>query len=198
MQSVGKTSCPPLVCDLHRSRRVSSRKPVKLAANHLWKGKASRTEIRKRHEFGRLYSSQTEGTEAAPAGKNGLSYDKLLLAIADSNPYLSEGSRDALVTTAMMAVTHQSKLTVLMVDPPGVSVTDVRYELLSRELQGIGCESFHLLSRDLDTKCSAVVGDVADEIGADLVVMSSDTIHNKTVDANLLAEFVPCPVLLVP
>lgn len=46
--------------------------------------------------------------------------------------------------------------------------------------------------------CFFAPGEVADEIDADLVVMSSDSVHKKVVDANLLAEFVPCPVLLVP
>lgn len=41
-------------------------------------------------------------------------------------------------------------------------------------------------------------GDVADQVEADLVVMSSEAVHAKHVDANLLAEFVPCPVLLLP
>lgn len=43
-----------------------------------------------------------------------------------------------------------------------------------------------------------VAGDVVDEINADLLVLSSDTVHDKTIDANLLAEFVSCPVLLLP
>jgi len=42
------------------------------------------------------------------------------------------------------------------------------------------------------------VGDVADEIAANIVIISVEPIHAKIVDANLLAEFVPCPVLLVP
>ena len=41
-------------------------------------------------------------------------------------------------------------------------------------------------------------GDVADEIGADLIILSSAAIHGKHVDANLLAEFVPCPMVLMP
>lgn len=45
---------------------------------------------------------------------------------------------------------------------------------------------------------SVLVGDVADEISADLLVISSEAVHTKQVDANLLAEFVPCPVLLLP
>ena len=41
-------------------------------------------------------------------------------------------------------------------------------------------------------------GDLADAIAANLVVISVEPIHAKTVDANLLAEFVPCSMLLVP
>jgi hypothetical protein len=45
---------------------------------------------------------------------------------------------------------------------------------------------------------SVLVGDVADELSADLVLVSSEAVHAKALDANLLAEFVPCPVLLLP
>lgn len=41
-------------------------------------------------------------------------------------------------------------------------------------------------------------GDVADQVGANIVIMSVEAIHAKLVDANLLAEFVPCPMLLLP
>jgi hypothetical protein len=47
-------------------------------------------------------------------------------------------------------------------------------------------------------KGSVAVGEVADNIEADLVVLSTAAIHEKHVDGNLLAEFVPCPVLLLP
>ena len=47
-------------------------------------------------------------------------------------------------------------------------------------------------------KGSVAVGEVADNIDADLVVLSTAAIHEKHVDANLLAEFVPCPVLMLP
>ena len=45
---------------------------------------------------------------------------------------------------------------------------------------------------------TAIIGEVADDLNLDLVVMSMDAIHSKHVDANLLAEFIPCPVLLLP
>lgn len=43
-----------------------------------------------------------------------------------------------------------------------------------------------------------IAGDIADQSAADMVVMSSEAVHAKIVDANLLAEFVPCPMLLLP
>ncbi len=58
---------------------------------------------------------------------------------------------------------------------------------------------FDVIERAPDsTPCSALVGDLADELGADLVLLSSEAVHNKRVDANLLAEFVSCPLLLLP
>lgn len=43
-----------------------------------------------------------------------------------------------------------------------------------------------------------LIGDVADEIQADLVLLSTEAVHAKHVDANQLAEFVSCPLLLLP
>lgn len=45
---------------------------------------------------------------------------------------------------------------------------------------------------------AVAIGEIADELSADLVVLSSDIVHKHAVDANLLAEFVSCPILLVP
>ena len=47
---------------------------------------------------------------------NAISYDHLLLALLDANPYLSAGSKQALATTAGLAVQNRSRITVLMVD----------------------------------------------------------------------------------
>lgn len=47
-------------------------------------------------------------------------------------------------------------------------------------------------------KPTAVIGEVADDLNADLVVISMESIHSKHVDGNLLAEFIPCPVVLLP
>lgn len=55
-----------------------------------------------------------------------------------------------------------------------------------------------VLEKSIPESGSALIGDLADEISADLVLLSSEAVHTKQVDANLLAEFVGCPVLLLP
>lgn len=67
----------------------------------------------------------------------------------------------------------------------------------ARSLHEAGCEAVDILEKSMESG-SVLVGDVADEIAADLVLVSSEAVHTKQVDANLLAEFVPCPVLLLP
>eukprot|EP00210_Caulerpa_lentillifera_P004360 g4158.t1 len=147
----------------------------------------------------RLHCSKTE--ETGPSSRsNSLQYENLLLAIADSNPYLSDGSRQALSTVADLVTTHQSKLTVVVIhNDEGTSSSEkVRFETLSKELHEFGCTDFDVFTRDKSETPSVVLGDMADEIKADLVVLSSDAVHEKSIDANLLAEFMSCPFLIVP
>lgn len=77
-----------------------------------------------------------------------------------------------------------------------------RYPLLiSRVFLRItaGFQEFKLLERlGEGKKPTAIIGEVADDMNLDLVVMSMEAVHSKHVDANLLAEFIPCPVLLLP
>lgn len=62
-----------------------------------------------------------------------------------------------------------------------------------------GFEEFELLEMLGEGKMpAAVVGELADDLGHDLVVLSMESVHHKHIDCNLLAEFVPCPVLLLP
>lgn len=78
------------------------------------------------------------------------------------------------------------------VPPPFVPVC------VHRSLHEAGCSDAEILEKSIPESGSVLVGDVADEIEADLVLVSSEAVHTKQVDANLLAEFVPCPVLLLP
>lgn len=63
-----------------------------------------------------------------------------------------------------------------------------------------GFQEFKLLERlgEGVNKPTAIIGEVADDLNLDLVVISMEAIHSKHVDANLLAEFIPCPVILLP
>lgn len=45
---------------------------------------------------------------------------------------------------------------------------------------------------------AVALGEVADTLSADLVVLSTQAVRQHCLDANLLAEFVPCPLLLLP
>ncbi|KAH7850487.1 hypothetical protein Vadar_033743 [Vaccinium darrowii] len=60
-------------------------------------------------------------------------------------------------------------------------------------------QEFNLLGRlGEGNKPTAIISEIAEDMSLDLVVMSMEAIHSKHVDANLLAEFIPFPVLLLP
>ncbi|KAJ4887528.1 hypothetical protein Rs2_27276 [Raphanus sativus] len=126
----------------------------------------------------------------------------LLLPVIDRNPYLSEGTRQAAATTTSLANKYGADITVVVIDEEKressseheTQVSNIRWHLA----QG-GFEEFKLLERlGEGKKATAVIGEVADDLGTELVVMSMEAIHSKFIDANLLAEFIPCPVLLLP
>ncbi|CAN1274105.1 hypothetical protein LINPERPRIM_LOCUS15276 [Linum perenne] len=63
----------------------------------------------------------------------------------------------------------------------------------------VGFKEFKLLERFGEgKKPTAIIGEVADDLNLDLVVIRMEAIHSKHVDANPLAEFIPCTVLLLP
>ena len=75
----------------------------------------------------------------------------------------------------------------------------LRLLVLVCNLNAGGFEEFKLMERVGEGERPAVViGEVADDMNLDLVVLSMESIHSKHIDSNLLAEFVPCPVLLLP
>ncbi|KAG7539562.1 hypothetical protein ISN44_As13g031900 [Arabidopsis suecica] len=126
----------------------------------------------------------------------------ILLPVIDRNPYLSEGTRQAAATTASLANKYGADITVVVIDEEKressseheTQVSNIRWHLS----QG-GFEEFKLLKRlGEGKKATAIIGEVADELSMELVVMSMEAIHSKYIDANLLAEFIPCPVLLLP
>jgi hypothetical protein len=133
----------------------------------------------------------------------------LLVALIDSNPYLDPNSHAALAAAADLASAHRSrKISVLLIDEPGKSSesspgadASLRLKSVTWHIKERGCETpFDFLERGVGEKgaASALVGDVADEVGSDLLVLSSAGVHSKHLDANLLAEFVSCPILILP
>lgn len=139
-----------------------------------------------------------------PAGSSAadkVAYDKILLALIDSNPYLSDGSRSAITAAGDLAKQHDSSVTVLVVDEPGkAGELAVRAGVINTALAEAGASRVDILEKQLagESGGSALLGDVADEIGADLLVISSEVVHAKHVDANLLAEFCSAPILMLP
>lgn len=131
-----------------------------------------------------------------------LAYKHLLLPIMDRNPFLNEATRQAIATATAMAKKGSADITVVVIDEDQAETIDEhnqRLESIRFHLAQGGFSDFALLERLGEGKMpAAVVGEVADDLNLDLVVMSMEAIHHKHVDSNLLAEFVPCPVLLLP
>ncbi|MCL7031026.1 hypothetical protein MKW94_011664 [Papaver nudicaule] len=130
-------------------------------------------------------------------------FKHLLLPVTDTNPYLSEGTRQAAATTAALAKKYGSDITVLVIaEKPRESLPEYETQLSSIRwhLSEGGFQEFRLIEQlgSGSKPPTAVIGEVADELNSDLVVISMDSVHSKHVDANLLAEFIPCPVLLLP
>ncbi|KAI3919859.1 hypothetical protein MKW98_001115 [Papaver atlanticum] len=147
--------------------------------------------------------------KATPESETNLAADAftqfkhLLLPVTDTNPYLSEGTRQAAATTAALANKYGSDITVLVIaEKPKESLPEYETQLSSIRwhLSEGGFQEFCLIEQlgSGSKPPTAVIGEVADELSSDLVVISMDSVHSKHVDANLLAEFIPCPVLLLP
>ncbi|XP_042507666.1 uncharacterized protein LOC122083824 [Macadamia integrifolia] len=129
-------------------------------------------------------------------------FKHVLLPITDRNPYLSEGTRQAAATTAALAKKYGADITVAVIDEkPKDTLTehDTQLSSIRWHLSEGGFQEFRLIERlGEGNKPTAIIGEVADDLNLDLVVMSMEAIHSKHIDANLLAEFIPCPVILLP
>lgn len=129
-------------------------------------------------------------------------FKHLLLPITDTNPYLSEGTRQAAATAAALAKKYGADITVVVIDErqkESLPEHETQMSSIRWHLAEGGFQEFKLLERlGEGSKPTAIIGEVADDLSLDLVVISMEAIHSKHVDANLLAEFIPCPVLLLP
>lgn len=143
---------------------------------------------------------QTSGDGTAGAYLS--QFKHVLLPITDGNPYLTEGTRQAVATTTALAKKYGAEITVVVIDEnskDAIADHDARLSSIRWHLAQGGFEEFGLMERlGEGKKPTAVIGEVADDMNLDLVVISMESIHSKHVDGNLLAEFIPCPVLLLP
>jgi nucleotide-binding universal stress UspA family protein len=112
-------------------------------------------------------------------------------------------SRQAVETAAValkLAQEHGSRLVLLSVVEPGQDAAAVA-ELLEQARQrfteaGMACEVI-----EREGKPAFVIGDVADEINADVIVMGTRGItieSDQQSTAARVIQLAPCPVLVVP
>ncbi|XP_022847798.1 uncharacterized protein LOC111370359 isoform X2 [Olea europaea var. sylvestris] len=150
----------------------------------------------------RQVKSKPGEAELSPAVDAFTQFKHLLLPVTDGNPYLSEGTKQAMATTAALAKKYEADITVLVInekEKESLPEHDTQLASIRWHLSEGGYQDFKLLERlGEGNKPTAIIGEVADDMNLDLVVMSMEAIHSKHVDANLLAEFIPCPVLLLP
>ncbi|XP_061376464.1 uncharacterized protein LOC133318472 [Gastrolobium bilobum] len=129
-------------------------------------------------------------------------FKHLLLPITDRNPYLSEGTRQAIATTTALAKKYGADITVVVIDEQqkeSLPEHETQLSSIRWHISEGGLKDYNLLERlGEGSKPTAIIGDVADDLNLDLVVISMEAIHTKHIDANLLAEFIPCPVMLLP
>uniref|UniRef100_A0A7N2M1F3 Uncharacterized protein n=1 Tax=Quercus lobata TaxID=97700 RepID=A0A7N2M1F3_QUELO len=108
----------------------------------------------------------------------------------------------AVATTAALAKKYGADITVVVIDErqkESLPEHETQLSSIRWHLSEGGFEEFKLLERlGEGNKSTAIIGEVADDLNLDLVVISMEAIHSKHVDANLLAEFIPCPVILLP
>ena len=65
----------------------------------------------------------------------------------------------------------------------------------------MGCHDVDVVRQSVpagERRSEVIIGEAADSHAADMVVISWEMVHYHNINANLLAEFVSCPVLLLP
>ncbi|KAL6220735.1 hypothetical protein ACLB2K_008491 [Fragaria x ananassa] len=181
----------------HFSLFFSARKPRSVSIS---------SGIRRRLSHFHAPAAQAEPQESSPASLAAEAFTHfkhVLLPITDRNPYLSEGTRQAIATSAALANKYGADITVVVIDEKqkeSIPEHETQLSTIRWHLSEGGFQEFKLLERlgEGVNKPTAIIGEVADDLNLDVVVISMEAIHSKHVDANLLAEFIPCPVILLP
>ncbi|XP_031478367.1 uncharacterized protein LOC116249288 [Nymphaea colorata] len=195
---------PPTVAELPISCRlaVSTSQPLAAVSQH------SPFHLRSRRYRPLQRSAVPSLVRAEKQSGDNVSTDSftqfkhVLLPITDRNPYLSEATRQAAATTTALAKKFGADITVVVIDEKEketIPEYETQLSSIRWHLSEGGFQEFGLLERlGEGKKTTAIIGEVADDLNLDLVVLSMESIHSKHVDGNLLAEFIPCPVLLLP
>ncbi|XP_010935156.1 uncharacterized protein [Elaeis guineensis] len=180
-----------------------NRLSVSLSSSHppsFWAKRANPFSTSRRARSGARAEMHESGSTLAVDAFTNVKH--VLLPITDRNPYLSEGTRQAAATTTTLAKKYGADITVVVIDDkPKESIPehDTQLSSIRWHLSEGGFKEFGLMERlGEGKKPTAIIGEVADDLNLDLVVLSMEAIHSKHVDGNLLAEFIPCPVLLLP
>jgi nucleotide-binding universal stress UspA family protein len=114
----------------------------------------------------------------------------------------SRQAAETAATALKLAQQHGSRLVVLSVVEPGqddpVAVAELLEQARSRfQAEGVVCEVI-----EREGKPAFVIGDVADEINADVIVMGTRGLSLDAAEAPSTAsrviQLAPCPVLVVP
>ena len=116
----------------------------------------------------------------------------------------SRAALDTIATVLKLVREHQSRLLLLsVVDPESSAMADADHvaQLLQKAQDtftqaGVSCEVIERAG-----KPAFVIGDVADEIEADLIVMGTRGVNLDEAQSSTAARVIqlaPCPVLVVP
>ena len=113
----------------------------------------------------------------------------------------SRQARETAAVALQLVQQHNSQLVLLSVvepdqDDPGEVARLLQEAKASFEQAGVSCQVI-----EREGKPAFVIGDVADEINADVIVMGTrgitlETDHEST--AAMVIQLAPCPVLVVP
>eukprot|EP00199_Chlamydomonas_sp_CCMP681_P003290 CAMPEP_0119108442 /NCGR_PEP_ID=MMETSP1180-20130426/14419_1 /TAXON_ID=3052 ORGANISM="Chlamydomonas cf sp, Strain CCMP681" /NCGR_SAMPLE_ID=MMETSP1180 /ASSEMBLY_ACC=CAM_ASM_000741 /LENGTH=182 /DNA_ID=CAMNT_0007094053 /DNA_START=77 /DNA_END=625 /DNA_ORIENTATION=- len=158
---------------------------------------ATQTSAAARSSSGVTRSSASPAAETAPP----LQFKHVLLAVLDKQTFLTEGSKAAVAMAAEISLKATAKITVLVVEDPDTSnEPQKQLETVGWHLRDRGCSTYELLHRVVTEPGPAgvLISEAADELGVDLVVLSSAAVHAKHINMNLLADVLDVPLLLVP
>ncbi|RDX78918.1 hypothetical protein CR513_40729, partial [Mucuna pruriens] len=101
-------------------------------------------------------------------------FKHLLLPITDRNPYLSEGTRQAIATTTALAKKYGADITVVVIDEQqkeSLPEHETQLSSIRWHLSEGGLKDYNLLERlGEGSKPTAIIGDVADDLNLDLIL----------------------------